>query len=382
MTTTTKNIGGRTAGRSGLHVINVSHAFGTHQILAGVSVFVEPGELVCLLGPSGCGKTTLLRVAAGLEELQVGQVIIGDEVVAEGRSGPQMPPEKRGVGLMFQDYALFPHLTVFENLVFGLGSKQQERRAWVEASLAEMGLADYADKYPHVLSGGQQQRVALLRALAPAPRVLFLDEPFSGLDVTRRSQIREQAFSVLKQADIAALMVTHDPEEAMFMADRILVMNEGRIVQSGTPVEIYFHPETTFVADLFGPVNRVTGPVIGGAVTTALGRFPAAGHTDGTTATVLIRPEGLTLGLSPKTADTTATVVTARPLGRSSHLTLRTGGDATELHARIPGVFLPAPGTSVGVSVDAAQAHVFQEDGTKPAADNDPEARQDLPAAE
>ncbi|MEQ9575581.1 MAG: ABC transporter ATP-binding protein [Rhodospirillales bacterium] len=241
----------------GLHMLNVSHAFGDNTVVSGVSVFVNPGELVCLLGPSGCGKTTLLRLAAGLETLQVGRITIGEDTVADGHGGAQMPPEKRNVGLMFQDFALFPHLTVYENIVFGLADKDRTRRDWARGTLATMGLGDYADTFPHTLSGGQQQRVALLRALAPAPRVLLLDEPFSGLDVNRRAQIRQDTFHILSRSGIATLMVTHDPEEAMFMADRILVMQHGRIVQSGTPVEIYFHPQTVFVAELFGPVNRL-----------------------------------------------------------------------------------------------------------------------------
>jgi len=177
---------------SGLHLNNVSHAFNSgNPVLNGVSVFVAPGELVCLLGPSGCGKTTLLRVAAGLERLQVGQVTIGERVVAEGRHGKHIPTEKRGIGLMFQDYALFPHLNVLENVTFGLPENAADRRQWALSALSRMGLADYAASYPHILSGGQQQRVALLRALAPEPRVLLLDEPFSGLDVTRRVDIRD-----------------------------------------------------------------------------------------------------------------------------------------------------------------------------------------------
>lgn len=359
--------------RDGLHLLNVSHAFGDHQAVSGASIFVEPGELVCLLGPSGCGKTTLLRLAAGLEDLQVGRITIGEEVVAEGRAGRQMPPEKRGVGLMFQDFALFPHLTVMENVLFGVDDRSTERHAWARQSLDSMGLGNYAEAYPHTLSGGQQQRVALLRALAPAPRVLLLDEPFSGLDVSRRAQIREDTFQVLKQAGIATLMVTHDPEEAMVMADRILVMRDGRIIQSGKPGEIYFQPETSFVAELFGPVNRLPGRVERGALSTPLGRLPTEGLPDATDVQVLIRPEALSLSLAgAKKLTQTDTdehhpsraiirVVSARTLGRSTHLILSLENQAKsyQLQARMPGVFLPDAGTLVTTSVAPEGVLVF-----------------------
>ncbi|MFQ5765722.1 MAG: ABC transporter ATP-binding protein, partial [Rhodospirillales bacterium] len=368
---------------SGLHLNNVSHAYDPAvPVLTGVSVFVAPGELVCLLGPSGCGKTTLLRVAAGLEVLQVGQVRIGERVVAEGRHGQHVPPEKRGAGLMFQDYALFPHLDVFENVTFGLTEDAPERRRWAETALARIGLADYARSYPHILSGGQQQRVALLRALAPAPRVLLLDEPFSGLDVTRRADIRAETLGLLKETDVATLMVTHDPEEAMFMADRILVMDEGRIIQDGTPIETYFEPANAFVARLFGPVNRLAGVVRDGHVATPVGTFGADGLEDGTPAEILIRPEGLRLTRlgerpEPQAGDVPckpapvpdnaqarrpARALTARPLGRSSHVVLSVpdgDGPVLTLEARVPGVFLPDAGTKVSLTINPRQAHVF-----------------------
>lgn len=349
----------------GLHMLNVSHAFGDHTVVSGVSVFVKPGELVCLLGPSGCGKTTLLRLAAGLEELQIGRITIGEETVADGHGGRQLPPEKRNVGLMFQDFALFPHLTVFENVVFGLSENDTARRAWVRDTLSTMGLEEYSGAFPHVLSGGQQQRVALLRALAPAPRVLLLDEPFSGLDVNRRAQIRQDTFQILSRAGIATLMVTHDPEEAMFMADRILVMQNGRIVQSGTPVEIYFHPETAFVAELFGPVNRLPGRVTNGVLETPLGRFPGNGLAEGSEVSVLIRPEALSLSVpGPDGGAPDASVLTvqsARSLGRSSHLalTLDGGGDGQMLNARMPGVFLPDQGSRVLARVAPENILIF-----------------------
>jgi len=372
----------------GLHVNNLSHAYNGLPIVSGVSVFVAPGEVVCLLGPSGCGKTTLLRVAAGLEVLQRGQIHIGERIVADGAGGIHVPPEDRGIGLMFQDYALFPHLNVFENIVFGLPERNPERIRWINQALEQMDLTPYSQSYPHTLSGGQQQRVALLRAMAPEPRVLFLDEPFSGLDTTRRARVREQTLQLLKETGVATLMVTHDPDEAMFMADRILVMNDGRVVQDGAPVEIYFEPANGFVTTLLGPVNRLDGIVEDGHVLTPLGTFDANGIDNGTVVQILVRPDGIRLFLPDPTppnysGDTSrkrplATgksgnssvvlgflVVSARPLGRSSHVVI-TGHDPSGseilIEARVPGVFLPDPGCKITVRVNPREAFVFAAD--------------------
>ena len=255
----------------GLSLEEVSHRYDSGWAVRDLGFAVEPGEIVCLLGPSGCGKTTVLRLAAGLEPLQAGRVRIGGRVVAEGGHAHQVPPEARGVGLMFQDYALFPHLTVRENVAFGLARTDSRRAAWVREVLGEMGLDEYADRYPHTLSGGQQQRIALLRALAPRPRVLLLDEPFSGLDEHLRQQIRTETLRRLEGTDASTLMVTHDPEEAMFLADRIVVLHRGRLVQDATPIEIFERPRDPFVARLFGPVNEFEGVVRSSRVATPLG---------------------------------------------------------------------------------------------------------------
>jgi iron(III) transport system ATP-binding protein len=351
-----------TPARHRLELCDVRHAYaGGPEVIQGVSLAVEPGETACLLGPSGCGKTTLLRLAAGLETLQAGSITIGERIVAQG-GGVQVPPEARGVGLMFQDYALFPHLTIRANVTFGLAGRPAERLGWVERGLARMGLAEMAESYPHTLSGGQQQRVALLRALAPEPRVMLLDEPFSGLDVALRAQVREDTLGLLKETGVATLMVTHDPEEAMLMADRLLIMNDGRIVQAGRPHDVYAKPASAFVAALFGPVNRLTGRVQGGRVETSLGAFPAPGLADGSAAQVLIRIEGVRAappGAEPPGTKCAVTlrVIDARSLGRASILHL--AADGLSVQARIPGVFLPAPGQPVAVWTNPAQTFVF-----------------------
>jgi iron(III) transport system ATP-binding protein len=341
----------------GLRLDDIWHSYDGPPVVRGVNLHVSPGEVACLLGPSGCGKTTLLRLAAGLEPLARGRIAIGGSIVADGPSALSLPPELRRAGLMFQDYALFPHLTVAENVAFGL-PRGAARRGWVAAALQRMGLDALADCYPHTLSGGQAQRCALLRALAPEPQVLLLDEPFSGLDVTRRAQVREQTLALLREAGVATLIVTHDPEEAMFMADRLWLMNEGVLVQGGTPAETYLHPKSPFVAALFGPLNRLDGIVRDGRVATPLGPVHAPGMAEAAAARVLVRPEGIRVA----TGAGHGRVVTARLLGRCSHLRLAVDGAAEPLQALVPGVFLPEQGAVVSVGLDPAHAFVFAAD--------------------
>src|SRR5512134_1293905 len=347
----------------GLRIFEVSHAYNGTDVVRRVSLSVPPGEVACLLGPSGCGKTTLLRLAAGLEPLRRGRIAIGGRPVADGRSRLNIPPEGRRAGLMFQDYALFPHLTVAENVAFGL-TNRAARRNWVMGALERVGLSHLADSYPHTLSGGQAQRCALLRALAPEPLVLLLDEPFSGLDVTRRALVREQTLALLRESGVATLIVTHDPEEAMFMADRLWIMDDGAIIQGGTPAEIYLHPASAYVASLFGPVNPFEGTVRSGRIDSPLGPIDARGLPEATRARVLVRPEGLRVGQGPGAP---ARIVAARLLGRSSHLRLAVAGFADPLQALVPDVFLPEQGTPVALTLDAAQAFVFPLEDCHPA---------------
>lgn len=342
----------------GLVIENLTHAFDGAPVVRDAGLSARPGEVVCLLGPSGCGKTTLLRLAAGLEEVQQGEVRIDGDVA--GAPGRHVPPEERPVGLVFQDFALFPHLTVLDNVAFGLAHlPAKQRRHQAMAALERAGMAAHAAAYPHMLSGGQQQRVALARALAPAPRVMLLDEPFSGLDTTMRNRLRDQALHVLKASGAATLMVTHDPEEAMFMADRIALMREGRIVQQGPPAELYFHPVNAFAATFFGEVNHYTGRVGGGTVATPLGPVAAPDLPEGATAVALIRPEAVLLRPAEDGAAVTARIMAVRLLGRTTLVHLAVNGH--HAHARVPGCFDSAEGDTVAIRLDSRRCHAFAE---------------------
>ena len=243
-----------------LEVSHLSRAFGGRRVVDDVTLTVAAGQVTCLLGPSGCGKSTTLRIIAGVERTDQGEVRIDGRVV-EG-PGVHVPPEARSVGLMFQDFALFPHLTVAENVGFGLRADRAEKARRVGELLEKVDLSGFDRKHPHELSGGEQQRVALARALAPRPRVMLMDEPFSGLDNRLRDGIRDRTLELLKEEGAAVLLVTHEPDEAMRMADEIALMRQGRIVQKGAPYNVYNAPVDKAAAadvtlgDHFHPVDE------------------------------------------------------------------------------------------------------------------------------
>ena len=337
----------------------IGHAYDGTPSVNDVSFSVNAGNVVTLLGPSGCGKTTLLRLAAGLESPLTGEIWLDGSRVSDREL--TIPPEKRGVGYMFQDYALFPHLNVMENVVFGLPDKGSTAIRRALDVLAEVNIETLADSYPHELSGGQQQRVALARALAPTPSIILLDEPFAGLDSRLRERIRDQILHVLKATKTAVLMVTHDAEEAMFMSDRIIVLRDGTVTQTGRPFNLYCQPSNAFVAEFFGEVNRIDGIVHNGWVETPLGKFNAtATMSEGDPASIVIRYEALRIE-PDSSIGADAVVVQARLLGRASliHLAVPTGTDELHLHARVPGLNSFSEGTRVRISVDSEQAFVF-----------------------
>lgn len=336
---------------------NISHHYGSIASVTDISFEVGEGEVVSLLGPSGCGKTTLLRLAAGFETPDSGQ-IMQDNNVLSATSGV-LPPEQRQMGLVFQSYALFPHMTILKNVMFGLHSSSRADTEYANSLLADMDLSDCAEKYPHELSGGQQQRVALARALAPSPKLILLDEPYSGLDSRLRERVRDQMLHALRLSGTAALMVTHDAEEAMFMSDRIIVLDNGIILQQGRPIDLYCRPQNAFVTEFFGEVNHVPAHGLKGRVTTLFGEFDSPEMTEGCAALMVIRHEGLRI--SATDSGVPATVVESHLLGRATliHLAVPSDDGELHLHARIPGLNSFAPGSAVHLEMDREQAFFF-----------------------
>jgi len=334
----------------------VSRRYGEVLALDRVSLDIAPSEILCLLGPSGCGKSTLLRVAAGIERPSSGRVLLDGQEVA----GPNcfVPPEKRGIGLMFQDFALFPHLTIRDNVAFGLRSlTRSEAKAEAQAALERVGLAHYAAEYPHILSGGEQQRVALARAIAPRPSVLLMDEPFSGLDSRLRERMREETLAILHETRATAIVVTHNAEEAMRMGDRVALMRQGQVVQTGKALELYRAPKDILAARTFSDLNEVVARVEGGSAATPLGRFAANGVPDGAEAIVCVRQRGVRL--LPPGEGVPARVRDARFLGDVALVEVAVQGLDAPLFARVKESDVPPQGTEVGVAIDTGAVLVF-----------------------
>jgi iron(III) transport system ATP-binding protein len=350
-----------------LEVQSLARAFGRRQVVAGVSLSVEAGQVMCLLGPSGCGKSTTLRMIAGVERPDTGRIVIdGAEVFG---STVQVPPEGRGVGLMFQDFALFPHLTVEGNIAFGLKGEGRDKAARVGELLEKVNLSGFARKHPHELSGGEQQRVALARALAPRPRVMLMDEPFSGLDNRLRDGVRDATLALLKEEGSAVLLVTHEPDEAMRMADEIALMRAGVIVQRGAPYNIYNAPVDRAAAAFFSDINVIRGVSKGALTETPFGAFLTPGHSDGAAVDIVIRPQHLKIdfdragrGPNPTVQDGTparGTVTRARFLGRESLVDFAMDAGGLLLTAAVPGVFLPKIGTALWLMIRRDRCFVF-----------------------
>ncbi|MFB6104578.1 MAG: ABC transporter ATP-binding protein [Halobacteriaceae archaeon] len=289
----------QTAEQIALELRDVTRHYGPETAVTNLDLRVRDGELLTLLGPSGCGKTTTLRMLAGLERPDEGVITVGDRVVA-GADTSFVSPEDRGVGLVFQDFALFPHLTVAENIAFGLTDADDDAKtARVDELLDLVGLEAQRDATPDELSGGQRQRVALARSLAPEPRVLLLDEPFSNLDVRLRERMRDEVRSILKEAGVTAVSVTHDQEEALSISDRVAVMHDGRIQQVGRPEEVFEHPESRFVASFLGQAGFLRARFSDGRAATGIGQLEAdvidglSPAYDGAAIDVLVRPDDL-----------------------------------------------------------------------------------------
>jgi iron(III) transport system ATP-binding protein len=279
-----------------LEISGLQHGYNGHRVLSDFSLALARGQIGCVLGPSGCGKTTALRCIAGFEKITAGRIAVNGEEVS--RPGRTVPPEQRRVGMVFQEYALFPHLTVSENVGFGLRHLDSRARARrVGELLAVIGMSRAAAHYPHELSGGQQQRVALARALAPRPELLLLDEPFSSLDIDLRERLGLEVREILKQQGMTAILVTHDQHDAFAIADEIGIMRNGRIEQWGTPYDLYHKPASRFVADFIGQGAFLPGTVLtDGRIRLELGVFQGNVPGDwpqGTPVEVLLRPDDI-----------------------------------------------------------------------------------------
>jgi iron(III) transport system ATP-binding protein len=324
----------------------------------GLSLDVAEGEIVALLGPSGCGKSTALRLIAGFETPDAGSIIVRGEVVAG--PGRLVPPEARGIGIVFQDYALFPHLTVEENVAFGLHRmERQERRRRVAETLERVGLAGYGRRYPHELSGGQQQRVAVARALAPAPAVLLLDEPFSNLDADLRAQMRDEVEQVLRDSRTTAIFVTHDQEEAFVLADRVAVMHAGRIEQLDSPQDIYHHPMSQFVAEFVGAVDFLPGVVTARGIETELGVFPNVEALDtGADVEIMLRPDDVAFAPDP---DGQGTIARRDFLGSETRYVIQLAS-GRRVHSSQSSASAIPPGTRVRAQAEVLHVVTFPAD--------------------
>lgn len=342
--------------------------FGDVTAVDCVDLDVRRGEFLSVLGPSGCGKTTLLRLVAGFERPDSGGIEIGGRVVAGPRR--HLPPEERRIGMVFQESALFPHLDVAGNIGFGLARRDRQRR--IAELVALVGLAGLQRRMPHELSGGQQQRVALARALAPHPALILLDEPFSSLDATLRSQLRGDVREILRSAGATTLFVTHDQGEALEISDRVAVMRAGRIEQVSTPDELYLRPVNRFVAGFVGEANLLPGEVRHGEVQTLVGRF-RAGHgalADGVRAEVLLRPEQLhmlqvdRLSSAPR-SESVLTVVRRVFHGSEVHHVLRSP-TGFEFEVATPSSATIEVGTRVIAHARAREVPVYPLDAEEP----------------
>ena len=350
-----------------LTVEGLTRRFDGREVVSEVSLSIMPGAVTCLLGQSGCGKSTTLRIIAGVDRQNAGRVLIDGNVVSDSRC--HMPPERRPVGLLFQDLALFPHLTAAENVAFGLTCGRRERRRRVDELFSKVNLRGYENSYPHELSGGEQQRVALARALAPRPGIMLLDEPFSSLDDRLRDGIREETIAMLKEENTSVLLVTHDPVEAMRMGEEIAVMRSGRIVQFGEPIQLYLKPADRDIAAFFSDINMVHSVVSNGSADTVFGEFAAPGIVDGTEVEIVVRPQHVRIdfdrngnGPVPTQIDGVAargTVHRSRFLGTASLVEFKLERDQSIIKAIVPSVFLPREGVPLWLSIRRTRCHLF-----------------------
>ncbi len=344
-----------------LSLEDVSSWVGDKAILRDITLQVEPGEVLCLVGPSGSGKTTLLRILAGLESRHSGAVRIDERLVAG--NGVFVPPEKRGIGLVFQDSALFPHLNNLDNVMFGLNSlTSKAAREQAMQALSRVGMERFASAWPHQLSGGEQQRVALARAMAPRPGILLMDEPFSSLDARMRDDIRERTIDLLRDLRSTVIIVTHDPEEALMVGDKVALMRNGSILQVGSGRNLYRHPDSLFAARFFSQLNVFRATVANGCAEAAIGAVPADHLSPGSRAAVCLRQDSFVVKPARRkaTKGVPGRVAKRGFTGRFELLDIVIEGHDEPVRVRVPAGGLPELVVDVRLQPDLANAMVFE----------------------
>ncbi len=340
---------------------NLSHSINNQKVLQNINLELEKDKIACILGPSGCGKTTLLKLIAGLEKVTTGDIMINDEIVSSNTI--HLKTEKRKIGFLFQDYALFPHLTVKENLNFAISNGKKEKHD-IEEIIEIIKLPNSLHKYPHELSGGEQQRVALARSIIAQPDLLLLDEPFSSLDLSLKEEVRDDTLHLLQKSNISALIVTHDPFEAMFISNKIYIMQKGgKIVQSGTPRQLYNEPINSYVAGFFGETNKFKGMVKNAEVQTPIGKIKTHNNLESKEVVIHVRPQGIKLTQEKTPVNgIKGTVMASKLMGSFSfvHLSvLDHNNEVVHVHSHMPASFIPGQSTAVGIEIDDEQIYVF-----------------------
>ena len=343
-----------------VRINNLSYSMNEKKILNNINLQLEKEKIACILGPSGCGKTTLLKLIAGLSKVQEGEIFLNENLVSS--SNIHLKTEKRKIGFLFQDYALFPHQTVKQNLQFAIKDKSTSHR--VEEIMEVIKLSDSLEKYPHELSGGEQQRVALARSIIAKPDLLLLDEPFSSLDLNLKEEVRDDTLHLLQKSNISVLLVTHDPFEAMFISNQINIMNKnGEIVQSGSPTDLYNLPNSSYVANFFGETNKFQGVVKDTIVETPVGEFKVENSLESKNVDIFIRPEAVKLSKEQTPVNgIKGTVMASKLMGTYSfiHLSvLSKNNEVVHVHSHMPPNFLPNQSSAVGIEIDKEQTFIF-----------------------
>ena len=344
-----------------VNIKNLSHTINKYNVLKNINLELEKDKIACILGPSGCGKTTLLKLIAGLDKVKSGEIILNNVVVSS--QSKHLATEKRKIGFLFQDYALFPHLTVRDNLNFALKNSKKITHD-IDEIIEIIKLPNSLNKYPHELSGGEQQRVALARSIISQPDFLLLDEPFSSLDLNLKEEIRDDTLHLLQKSNVTVLIVTHDPFEAMFISNKIFIMKKnGEIVQSGSPQDLYNNPINSYVAGFFGETNKFEGMVKNAQVKTPIGIIKTAKNIENKKVEIHVRPQAIKLHQEQTPVNgIKGTVVASRLMGSYSfvHISvLNNNNEVIHIHSHMPPTFSPKQSSAVRIEVDQNQTFIF-----------------------